>query len=49
MRHKADIPKGLKPKKGWLEWSLVPAHKLPKQHKLNKEIKHRIEKEKTIN
>ena len=48
MNHEADIPKGLKPKKSWLEWSLVPAHKLPKQHKLNKKIKHWLEQEKAI-
>ena len=45
MNHEADIPKGLKPKKGWLEWSLVPSHKLPKQTKLDKLIKYWINKE----
>lgn len=38
MKHEADIPKGLKPEKGWLEWSLVPAKKLPKQERLDKKI-----------
>ena len=45
MKHEADIPNGLKPKKGWLEWSLMPAHKLPKQSKLDKKIQHWIDKE----
>jgi len=45
MKHEADIPKGLKPKKGWLEWSLVPAKKLSKQKKLDKKIAHWFAKE----
>ena len=49
MKHEADIPNGLKPKKGWLEWSFAPPHKLAKQEKLDKKINHWIEKEKAIN
>jgi hypothetical protein len=45
MKHEANIPNGLKPKKGRLEWSLVPTHKLAKQEKLDKKIKHWIETE----
>ena len=45
MKQEIDIPNGLKPKKGWLEWSLVPSHKLAKQEKLDKKIKHWIDKE----
>lgn len=47
MKHEADIPKDLKPEKGWLEWSLMPAKKLPKQEKLDKKISHWFAKEKT--
>lgn len=45
MKHEADIPKGLEPEKGWLEWSLMPAKKLPKQKKLDKKIAHWFAKE----
>jgi len=45
MNHDIDIPSDLKPKKTWLEWSLAPAHKLPKQTKLDKKIKYWIKKE----
>ncbi|MCW9027302.1 MAG: hypothetical protein OQJ80_00070 [Kangiella sp.] len=45
MTHEADIPKGLKPEKVWLEWSLVPAKKLSKQKKLDKKIAHWFAKE----
>ena len=47
MKHEADIPEDLNPKKGWLEWSLVPAKKLPKQEKLDKKISYWFAKEKT--
>lgn len=45
MKHEADIPEGLKPEKVWLEWSLVPAKKLPKQVRLDKKIAHWFAKE----
>lgn len=45
MKHEADIPKELKPENGWLEWSLVPVKKLPKQEKLDKKIAHWFAKE----
>lgn len=45
MRNDMDIPNGLEPQKGWLEWSLVPKHKLAKQAKLDKKIKHWLSKE----
>ena len=49
MKNDIDLPSGLKPKKSWLEWSLVPSHKLAKQEKLDKKINHWKEKEKAIN
>lgn len=45
MKHEADIPENLKPEKGWLEWSLVPAKKLSTQEKLDKKIARWVAKE----
>lgn len=43
--YKTDIPKGFQPKKGWLEYSLVPMRKFPNKERLNKALDNWWDKE----
>lgn len=45
MEYKTDIPEDFKPKKGWLEYSLVPMRNFPNEKRLNKALDNWWDKE----